>query len=87
MNRGRITHWLSDGQYDLCFKLGKKHPKISDLIFNIQDRLIERPGLWLLCKLFGHLVYMDQCGRPEHDYCFSCGKSMPGQAQERGGRT
>lgn len=31
-----------------------------------------------LCLLAGHDPNRDHCGRPEHDYCLWCNKSMPG---------
>lgn len=35
------------------------------------------PIQWVLCRIQGHQPERDQCGRPEHDYCLWCGKSMP----------
>jgi len=31
------------------------------------------------CAMVGHQPERDQCNRPEHDFCFWCKKSMPGQ--------
>lgn len=28
----------------------------------------------LICKLRGHEIGPDQCGKPEHDLCYRCGK-------------
>lgn len=33
-----------------------------------------------LCAVFGHSPTRDQCGRPEHDFCLWCSKTMPGAA-------
>lgn len=28
----------------------------------------------LICEYRGHYIGPDQCGKPEHDYCYRCGK-------------
>lgn len=38
---------------------------------------------WVICRAFGHDPAMDQCGRPEHDFCLWCRKLMPGRASRR----
>lgn len=38
---------------------------------------------WLGCKVCGHEPIADQCGKPEHDFCAWCRKSMPHQAPRR----
>lgn len=42
----------------------------------------------LLCRLMvAHYAIEDHCGKPEHDFCLFCGKSMPdGASAERGER-
>lgn len=35
-------------------------------------------ALW--CKYTTHMPRSDQCGIPDHDYCFLCGESLPGKA-------
>lgn len=35
---------------------------------------------WTCCKIWGHQVYQDHCGLPEHDSCSWCNKVMPGMA-------
>lgn len=42
-----------------------------------------RASSWLGCKLAGHEPISDHCGRPAHDYCAWCSKSMPHQAPRR----
>lgn len=32
----------------------------------------------LYCRIVGHRVSDDQCGRPEHRYCWVCSASTPG---------
>jgi hypothetical protein len=34
-------------------------------------------GQWVTCRVAGHEPERDQCGRPEHDFCLWCNKSMP----------
>lgn len=36
-----------------------------------------------LCAVLGHQAEMDQCGKPEHDYCGFCRASTPGEAPGR----
>lgn len=38
---------------------------------------VEKSGLWILCKIYGHEPERDQCGIPEHDFCGWCNRSMP----------
>ena len=45
----------------------------------------EQPFLRLLCMLVGHEPIADQCNKPEHDYCITCGRSMPGLGQRKAG--
>lgn len=33
------------------------------------------------CLILGHYPIGDQCGKPDHDYCAWCMKSMPGKAE------
>lgn len=42
---------------------------------------IDDAGNWLACRLLGHAPIGDQCGKPEHDFCAYCMKSMPGQGK------
>lgn len=37
----------------------------------------------LACLIFGHEPTADHCGRPEHDHCLWCMRSMPGRAHHR----
>lgn len=30
----------------------------------------------ILCRHEGHIIYPDQCGIPEHDYCYRCSKGI-----------
>lgn len=32
------------------------------------------------CWILGHNPINDHCGKPEHDYCASCGHGTPGKA-------
>ena len=43
---------------------------------DLDEGRICRPFCWVL----GHYPEMDQCGKPEHDYCLRCRKIMPGAA-------
>jgi hypothetical protein len=70
----RVYSWLSDGIYDRLPQDGADWP------LNVLNALIERPGRWVLCKLYGHEPVRDQCGRPEHDFCGWCNRPMPGGA-------
>ena len=47
------------------------------------DELIEQTIKRMFCARRGHAIHMDQCGKPEHDYCHACGESFPGKAVER----
>lgn len=48
---------------------------VNDLPFTANEQ-----AQHLFCALFGHYVIGDQCGKPEHDYCYLCGTRKPGQA-------
>ena len=39
-------------------------------------------GGWgrVVCLIVGHSPVQDHCGRPEHDYCPTCYRIMPGAA-------
>lgn len=60
------------------FEIGRSHSPI---------RVYRSPiEMWFrraLCAMFGHEPDMDHCGRPEHDFCWSCNKPMPGMAPRR----
>lgn len=80
-DRKKINLWLCDYQYDWILRW-KSHWLTDGVVF-VQEKLVEQPGRWLLCKLFGHEPVADQCNRPEHDLCLWCQRSMPDQAQRR----
>lgn len=42
-----------------------------------------RLASWIGCRIGGHEPTGDQCGKPEHDFCLWCSKSMPFQALRR----
>ncbi len=46
----------------------------------IRDQWIGRA----LCLIAGHEPIMDQCHRPDHDFCAWCRKLMPGRAVRNG---
>lgn len=46
-----------------------------------QRREIERVRA-TFCAAFGHRPEQDQCGKPEHDFCLTCGKGLPGEAHK-----
>lgn len=64
---------------DLAYKLDGKLP---DRVLNLMY-----PPNWLACKvlgfcwIWGHSAVVDQCMRPEHDFCEWCMKKMPHQAE------
>lgn len=71
--RRRFMHWLWANQDRLPDRV---------LDWRIFD-WVATFAAWLGCKLAGHEPTCDQCGRPEHDYCLWCAKSMPNQAPRR----
>lgn len=85
----RIRFWLWDGQYDWLDwrdewaerKLGSS---TVDAICGVQDRVIKRPGLRLICRIWGHQP-TSECHDPNHDFCLTCQKSMPGMLQRDAG--
>lgn len=38
---------------------------------------VNTAGQWVICRIAGHDPERDHCGRPEHDFCLWCHKSMP----------
>ncbi len=38
---------------------------------------VQRLALLALCRAVGHKAIDDQCGKPEHRYCYRCIKAMP----------
>lgn len=66
----RVYFWLWDGMYDRLDLDGPDWP------FNVLDAIVERPAKWLLCKVYGHDVADDHCGKPEHRMCPWCNRSM-----------
>lgn len=78
--RYRIWYWLTETQFNrTLYVKGDK----GAAIVRLQEMLIERPGTRLLCLFTGHQVIADNCGMADHDYCVSCGRLMPGQAERR----
>lgn len=43
---------------------------------NFQERACEFEDKFksIVCELRGHDIGSDQCAKPEHDYCYRCGK-------------
>lgn len=71
----KVYIFLWDGMYDK-FPLWEKY----NLFCIFLEDVIERPTLWLLCKIYGHEPTMDHCMKPSHDLCLWCRKPMPSQA-------
>lgn len=69
----RIAFWLSDHQYDWIEKT--LPAKWQDRVIDAVEKVVEKPGQWLLCKLLGHIPIAD-CEYPEHDCCAWCRKGM-----------
>lgn len=42
----------------------------------------QRPILRALCLVSGHVAVDDQCAKPEHRFCYRCGKAMPAAVDE-----
>lgn len=85
ISRRRIRYWLGETQYDwMDWRLALRLPPGSvDAITGAQERWIEQPASQVLCRIWGHEPEMDQCMRPEHDYCICCRILLPGQAPQR----
>ena len=66
----RVYFWLWDGMYD---HLPDDAP---DWAYTPLD-LFESAAKWVLCKVYGHEPQRDHCGKPEHDVCGWCNRSMP----------
>lgn len=41
---------------------------------------IDKLLLKILCTITGHDIISDNCGKPEHDYCWQCNKAYPYKA-------
>lgn len=78
----RLRFWLWDGQYDWLFEWGdgwmERHlpSRVADLLCSAQLRVVETPGLWLICRIWGHQPH-SECSDPTHDSCLTCQRSMP----------
>lgn len=77
----RIRFWLWDGQYKWLdwrqdWAERKLSSRIVDGVCSVQARLIEWPGLWLICAIWGHQP-TSECMDPGHDFCITCRNSMP----------
>lgn len=70
----RLYFWLWDGLSD------RLDPNITWRT-NAIGYLVEKPGVWILCKVYGHEATPDQCGIPEHDFCVWCNRPMPCMAR------
>ena len=77
----RIRFWLWDGQYrwlDWGEQVERRcGVRIVDGICTVQARVIEWPGLWLICAIWGHRP-TSECMNPDHDFCITCRDAMPG---------
>lgn len=71
--------WFTDGQYDHLDEVGAANWEWT------WHEWLEKTGLWVLCRAFGHEVIADQCRIPAHDFCVCCHKVMPGQAWQSEG--
>jgi hypothetical protein len=70
--------WLTDGQYDgLDARVPDDHWRWK------VGEVVQRVGVATLCFTLGHYAISDQCGKPEHDLCTFCMKSMPNQAERK----
>lgn len=75
----KVYAFLWDDMYDKLIDRAKQKelPKDKDpLPWRIAFAL-EKSGLWILCKIYGHEPERDQCGIPEHDFCGWCNRPMP----------
>lgn len=50
---------------------------------DVVERRVTRPIRVAVCRRWGHTPVVD-CPYPEHDFCWVCGVSTPGQAPRRG---
>lgn len=66
-----LRMWLAHDQYALLNRL-----HAPDWLYWPQD-MLEQLGLRALCRAYGHAPVRDVCGRPEHDHCLHCRKTMP----------
>jgi hypothetical protein len=66
-------YWWIDKVTD---RVSDKWPKAPDWIYAFNEKTY-------LCWLLGHYPGLDNCTKPEHDFCLFCHKLMPGQAEDR----
>jgi hypothetical protein len=87
-NRFKVTRFLSDEMYNIL--LGENWYEEQDeeeltaelgILSTRMDELVTQPALKALCEVLGHQVIQDQCGRPEHDYCYHCMEQRPDEAK------
>lgn len=66
---------VTDNIYD---RLGGISGMDDDLL-NWLIEHIEEPVQRLICQAQGHVIVDDQCDRPEHRYCVTCGLQTPNE--------
>ena len=69
----RRLFWWGERYEDWC--LDHLPDRLTDnFVFAANERM-----QLLACRLLQHTPINDQCGRPEHDFCVHCRKTLPGQ--------
>jgi hypothetical protein len=61
----------------------KRRQRVHKRLFFLAEEWpwwLEDPWRKMCCVFLGHEPIPDQCGKPEHDFCAWCMKSLPGRA-------
>lgn len=72
----RIMRWFWLVPDRVLDRFSWAHSRRSDKLWEAFS-FVEDQVAALLCRVYGHKPERDQCGIPEHDFCFYCKKRMP----------
>lgn len=79
LHRWRL--WLTDGWDGWLWDATRsEYRNRTEWLVDVIDEHIAERLQRATCGVFGHEPIRDQCGRPEHDACAWCRRSMPGAA-------